>query len=93
MSELYAVGWRVRGRPRQWVWSVFPSLRLAVRVARGYAACDGGGRWRVHDTRLDRERSTRDRQADVCQACGLVRLTSYRTGQVVRYVGADDGDA
>ena len=23
----------------------------------------------------------------------LVWLTSYRTGQVVRYVGADDGDA
>ena len=52
MSELYAVGWRVRGRPRQWVWSVFPSLGLAVRVARGYAACDGGGRWRVYDTRV-----------------------------------------
>ena len=51
MSELYAVGWRVRGRPRQWVWPVFPSLGLAVRVARGYAACDGGGgRWRVYGT-------------------------------------------
>ena len=36
VSELYAVGWRVRGgRPRQWVWSVFPSLGLAVHVARG----------------------------------------------------------
>ena len=44
--------------------------------------------------RFDRERSTGDCQAAVCQACGLVRLTSYRTGQVVRYVGAgadDDG--
>ena len=46
MEELYAVGWRSAGRPRQWVWSVFPSLGQAVRVARGYAACDGGGRWR-----------------------------------------------
>ena len=52
VSELYAVGWRVRGRPRQWVWSVFPSLDLAVHVARGYAAFDGGGRWRVYGTRL-----------------------------------------
>ena len=52
MSELYAVGWRVRGRPRQWVWFVFPSLGLAARVARGYAACDGGGRWRVYGTRV-----------------------------------------
>ena len=46
-----------------------------------------------HLWRFDRERSTRDCQADVCQACGLARLTSYRTGQVVRYVRADDGDA
>ena len=41
MEELYA-----------WVWSVFPSLGQAVRVARGYAACDGGGRWRVYGTRV-----------------------------------------
>ena len=34
-----------------------------------------------------------DCQADMCQACGFARLTSYRTGQVVRYAGsgADDG--
>ena len=47
-----------------------------------------------HLWRFDRERSTGGCQADVCQACGLVRLTSYRTGQVVRYVGSgadDDG--
>ena len=52
MDELYAVGWRSAGRPRQWVWSVFPSLGQAVRVARGYAAFDGGGRWRVYGTRV-----------------------------------------
>ena len=52
MDELYAVGWRSAGRPRQWVWSVFPSLGEAVRVARGYTACDGGGRWRVYGTRV-----------------------------------------
>ncbi len=52
MSELYAVGWRALGRRRQWVWSVFPSLAQAVSVARGYAACDGGGRWRVYGTRV-----------------------------------------
>ena len=46
-----------------------------------------------HLWRFDRERSMRDCQADVSQACGLVRLTSYQTGQVVRYVVADDGDA
>ena len=118
-----------------------PPLDLVAGVARGYAVCDGGGRWRVYGTRVavagngrleavlgppagrgardgptelmseqlmvpvcprrenghlwrfDRERSTTDCQADVCQACGLVRLTSYRTGQVVRYAGADDGGA
>ena len=36
------------------------------------------------------ERSTRECEADACQGCGLVRLTSYRTGQVVRYETADD---
>ena len=40
-----------------------------------------------HLWRFDRGRSTTDCQADVCRACGLVRLTSYRTGQVVRYAG------
>ena len=52
MSELYAIGWRSAGQARQWVWSVFPSLGPAVRVARGYAAFDGGGRWRVYGTRV-----------------------------------------
>ena len=52
MSELYAIGWRAAGQPRQWVWSVFPSLGPAVRVARGYAAFAGGGRWRVYGTRV-----------------------------------------
>ena len=99
MDELYAVGWRSASRPRQWVWSVFPSLGQAVRVACGYAACADGGRWRVYGTRVVaartgtcggsiRERSTTDCQADVCRACGLVRHTSYRTGQVVRYAGS-----
>lgn len=41
-----------------------------------------------HLWRFDRERSTRDCQADVCRACGLARMTSYRTGQVLRYEGA-----
>ena len=74
-------------------------VATAVRVARGYAACAGGGRWRVYGTRVVaartgtcggsiRERSTTDCQADVCRACGLVRHTSYRTGQVVRYAGS-----
>ena len=46
-----------------------------------------------HLWRFDREHSTRDCQAEVCRTCGLVRLTSYRTGQVVRYEGsaAHDG--
>ena len=51
-DALYAVGWRAPGRPRQWVWGVFPSLDGAVRVARGYAKLDGGGRWRVYSTRV-----------------------------------------
>ncbi len=44
-----------------------------------------------HLWRFDREPSTTDRQADVRQACALPRLTSYRTGRVVRYeaAGAD----
>ena len=108
-------------------------------MARGYAACDGGGRWRVYGTRVAavgdgpvevvlgrrlgrgaRDASTRlmpeqklgSRRAPGVRVaiCGdstgsarrgiarrtcarLVWLTSYRTGQVVRYVGADDGDA
>ncbi len=34
------------------MWLVFPSLGVAVRVARGYAACDGrGGSW-VYGTRV-----------------------------------------
>ena len=38
-----------------------------------------------HASRLARERSTRECEADESQACGLVRMTSYRTGQVVGY--------
>ena len=45
-----------------------------------------------HLWRFDREHSTRDCQADVCRTCGLVRLTSYRTGQVVRYEGSGAHD-
>ena len=44
-----------------------------------------------HAWRLAREHSTSDCQADVCEACGLVRMTSYRTGQVVSYDTAGDG--
>ena len=51
-DELYAVGWRVPGRAPRWVWAVFPSLADEVRVARGNARLDGGGRWRVYGTRL-----------------------------------------
>ncbi len=40
--------------------------------------------------RLARDRSTPDCQADACDACALVRMTSYRTGQVVRYQEADN---
>ncbi len=43
-----------------------------------------------HAWRLARERSTRECEATACQACGLVRMTSYRTGQVVGY-GRSDG--
>ena len=50
-DELYTVGWRVPGQAPRWVWAVFPSLADAVRVARGYARLDGGGRWRVYGTR------------------------------------------
>ena len=46
-----------------------------------------------HLWQFDPERSTVACLADVCQTCGLVRLTSYRTGQVVRYVEADAGGA
>ena len=58
---------------------------------RGVPACPRRGNG--HLWRFDREHSTRDCQADICVACGLVRLTSYRTGQVVRYEGpgAHDG--
>ena len=38
-------------------------------------------RRRGHRWLLDRERSTTFCQADVCEACGMLRLTSFRTGQ------------
>ena len=44
-----------------------------------------------HAWRLAREHSTRECEADACQACGLVRITSYRTGQVVGYERSDGG--
>ena len=34
-----------------------------------------------HRWLLDRERSTASCQADVCEACGMLRMTSFRTGQ------------
>ena len=43
-----------------------------------------------HAWRLAREQSTRECEADECQACGLVRMTAYRTGQVVGYGGSGD---
>jgi len=47
VSELYrhAVGWRVRGRPRQWVWSVFRrwDWRFAWRAAMRRATVASGG--------------------------------------------------
>ena len=42
-----------------------------------------------HAWQLARECSTRECEAQACRACGLVRMTSYRTGQVVRYEPAD----
>ena len=44
-----------------------------------------------HAWRLSTGRSTQECQADECQACGLVRMTSCRTGQVVGYESADAG--
>ena len=43
-----------------------------------------------HAWRLARERSTRECEAEACP-CGLVRMTSYRTGQVVAYERSDGG--
>ena len=34
-----------------------------------------------HRWLLDMERSTASRQADVCAACGMVRMTGFQTGQ------------
>ena len=51
-GELYAVGWRARGRPRQWVVAVYASVEAAADAAGGYVRFDGGGRWRVYATRL-----------------------------------------
>ena len=44
-----------------------------------------------HAWQSARERSTRDCGAEVCQACGLVRTMSYRTGRIVGY--EEDGDS
>ena len=51
-GELYAVGWRARGRPRQWVVAVYASVEAAADAAGGYVRFDGGGRWHVYATRL-----------------------------------------
>ena len=44
-----------------------------------------------HAWGLARERSTRECEAEECLACGLVRMTSYRTGEVVGYGRSDGG--
>ena len=51
MDELYGVGWRAAGGPRQWVWWVSRrwDWRFAWRAA--ISACDGG-QWRVYGTRV-----------------------------------------
>lgn len=46
-----------------------------------------------HAWRVARERSTPDCEADVCEAWGLVRMTSYRTGRVVSGAAAGVGAA
>ena len=43
-----------------------------------------------HAWQLAREHSTEDCQAEACEACGLIRMTSYRTGQTIRYEPAGD---
>lgn len=43
-----------------------------------------------HAWQLAREHSTKDCQAEACEACGLMRMTSYRTGQIIRYEPAGD---
>ena len=50
--DLYAVGWRAVGRPRQWVMAVYSSVEAAAEACRGYVRFDGGGRWRVYGTKL-----------------------------------------
>ena len=52
MGDLYAVGWRAVGRPRQWVMAVYTSVEAAAEACRGYVRFDGGGRWRVYGTKL-----------------------------------------
>ena len=60
MDDLYAVGWRTPGRPRQWVLAVYQSVTAAAAAAGGYARFDGGGRWRVYTTRVvSADRTTR----------------------------------
>ena len=52
VGDLYAVGWRAVGRPRQWVMAVYSSVEAAAEACRGYVRFDGGGRWRVYGTKL-----------------------------------------
>ena len=49
MDKLYAVGWRSVGRPRQWVWSVFPVVGSGGSCS---ARLCGVLRWRVYGTRV-----------------------------------------
>ena len=41
VGDLYAVGWRAGGRPRQWVMAVYSSVEAAAEACRGYVRFDG----------------------------------------------------
>ena len=79
-DELFAVGWRTPGRPRQWVVAVYPSVAAAAAAAGGYVRFDGGGKWRVYATRVVSAGSTTRVVRDRMVAEGLEAGRRYRRG-------------
>ena len=82
-DELYAVGWRTPGRPRQWVVAVYPPVPAAAAAAGGYIRFDGGGRWRVYTTRVVSAGRTTRVVHDRLVAAGLEDGSRVRQGRLV----------
>ena len=86
-DSLYFIGWRPRGRARQWIVGVHPSVAAAADVARGYARFDGGGPWRVYAS----QRRPATRGGEVAEVRGAVLATGFERPPHAAAVEVEDG--